>query len=670
MTLALLAPIGVVASTAAPSGAALPACTKTWTNTAGGSWDTAAGWSGGTLPTSTDHVCITVAGTYTVSVDDGGAAITVASLRVGNPGPGTDAQTLVVERAILNGDTALMATQGMETRARGSILLGDSDFNQVAIGVGGGAIVDNGGRMAQLDGQVATQIIRGDVVNTGTFRLDLPIRIEGALTTEGVLQVNHVLHVEDTMWTKGGTITGEWVVAAYDGLRVGDAVIGNPDARPGFVIEGGELSFESSQPIDVAVRGEVTVDGDTASRQDIRIQPLDAQDTTLTFTGTWTTRGDVYLQPGPTTEVTIAGSGPGATLVSEEQLERFTEHPGPATIDADLVTRGFLGTDDGVIEVTGDVEVEGEVGLGGGELTVGGDVDLEASSLLHTDVDGSDAGRLTVAGTATVDGVFEISTDTAPAVDTTVGVVTGASRTGTFEELAFIGSASWDPQYTATQVNLVRRASETASRRFVRAAYQDFLDRQPTTTELNQKATAIDGGTLTRASLVRQLSLSEEYVTALVQRFYADTLGRPGDPAGVAFWVDQLRTGRKTVAEVAGSFYASLEYFTRAGGTNTAWITDLYDVFFDRAPTGGDLTYWTGRITARGRTRVAIELFQSLESRRQRVDRLYGELLGRDGDPSGVDYWAGRITAEGDLALAVNLASSAEYLARAQVRYP
>ena len=249
-------------------------------------------------------------------------------------------------------------------------------------------------------------------------------------------------------------------------------------------------------------------------------------------------------------------------------------------------------------------------------------------------------------------------------------VITAATRTGTFDELVFTGSASYDPQYTATQVKLVRRAPESATRRFVRAAYQDFLDRQPTSTQLAQRAAAIEGGTLTRASLVRQLSLSEEYVTALVQRFYADTLGRPGDPAGVAFWVDQLRTGRKTVAEVAGSFYASAEYFTRAGGTNAAWIADLYGVFFDRAPTGGDLTYWTGRITARGRTRVAIELFQSLESRRQRVDRLYDELLGRDGDPGGIDYWAGRITPRATSPSPSTWPPRAEYLARAQDRYP
>ncbi|HMJ77195.1 MAG TPA: hypothetical protein VK507_14550, partial [Iamia sp.] len=83
VAVALVAPIGVVATTAAPSGAALPACTKTWTATNGGSWDIGASWSGGTVPLPTDHVCITTAGTYTVTLPDGGLAVTVASLTLG-----------------------------------------------------------------------------------------------------------------------------------------------------------------------------------------------------------------------------------------------------------------------------------------------------------------------------------------------------------------------------------------------------------------------------------------------------------------------------------------------------------------------------------------------------------------------------------------------------------
>jgi hypothetical protein len=66
------------------AGATTPSCTDIWTNAAGGPWDTASNWSTGKVPTSTDTVCITTAGSYTVVV--GNETITVANLTVGGPG--------------------------------------------------------------------------------------------------------------------------------------------------------------------------------------------------------------------------------------------------------------------------------------------------------------------------------------------------------------------------------------------------------------------------------------------------------------------------------------------------------------------------------------------------------------------------------------------------------
>jgi hypothetical protein len=677
VALALVAPIGVVAATAAPSSAALPACTKTWTNTSGGSWDTAASWSGGTVPTATDHVCLTTAGTYTVTLADteAEAPVTVASLRVGGTGSGTGTQTLVVSRGLAIEGSSLLATQGIEVQARGALELGESDRAQVSIGVGDGAIIANGGRISQVTGQEDVHEIHGDVVNSSHFRLDQAIFVEGTFTNDGdaLLEVNHVLHVEDTMWTKSGSISGEWAVVAYDGLRVGDAVIGSPAMRPVFSVEGGELSFESDRAIEISVVGDVTVTGDPADDQDISIQTEDGQDTTLTFTGTWTNWGYLSLEPGADADVSLVGSGPGATFVNRALVDRYGPEGAGATIAADVVNRGEIDTSDGVLDVTGTLRSSGVLDLRFGEITVGHDLILGPTSvtaLRLTAADGTDVGRINADGASAVDGVMEVDTSVAPAVGDSFTVITTSSRGGTFDDVRFLGPASYQIEHAATAVRLHRRASETTHQRFVRAAFQDFIGRQPDPKELSNHATRLDIGQQTRATLVRGLAGSEAYVTTLVQRFYADTLGRPGDAGGVAYWVDELRSGRKTVAQVAGSFYASPEYFVRAGNTNAAWITDLYDVFFERAPSGGDLSYWTGRVAGQGRTRVAVELYQSLESRRQRVDRLYQDLLGRPGDEDGVDYWAGRLTREGDLVLAVFLASSPEYLERAEERYP
>lgn len=204
---------------------------------------------------------------------------------------------------------------------------------------------------------------------------------------------------------------------------------------------------------------------------------------------------------------------------------------------------------------------------------------------------------------------------------------------------------------------------------FVRAAWPDFLDREPNETDFGVSAVAIDVGTRSRRSVVTELAASEEWVAAIVDGLYEDTLGRPGDPDGRAYWIDAIRSGRTTVAKAAAGFYASAEYVDGlGGGTLPSWIADLYQKVLGRTAGSADVDYWVGRVSARGRGWVALQIFQSRESATDRVQALYQALLGRAAEPAAVEFWAPRVVAQGDIALAVDLASSAEYLARAHQR--
>ncbi len=206
---------------------------------------------------------------------------------------------------------------------------------------------------------------------------------------------------------------------------------------------------------------------------------------------------------------------------------------------------------------------------------------------------------------------------------------------------------------------------------FVKAAYDDFLRRAPTREQLEYRVGRLLSGATTRASFVRELASSTEYVSTIVQRFYQDTLGRPGGSSEVSYWVDQIRGGRFTVAQTAASFYASNEYYSGiGGGTDRSWVTDLYQKLLGRTASGGDLDYWVAETVARGRSNVALRFFQSPESRATRVAALYRQLLGRSPGSADVSYWSPRILTQGDLALATTLASLPEYLDRAQGRFP
>jgi len=91
----------------------------------------------------------------------------------------------------------------------------------------------------------------------------------------------------------------------------------------------------------------------------------------------------------------------------------------------------------------------------------------------------------------------------------------------------------------------------------------------------------------------------------------------------------------------------------------------------NRAPDAAGLSAWVSATTspAWGRTKVAFEFYQSLESRLKRVDALYQVLLGRGPDATGWPFWADVVRSTGDITLAVSLANSEEYWLRANARF-
>lgn len=92
-------------------------------------------------------------------------------------------------------------------------------------------------------------------------------------------------------------------------------------------------------------------------------------------------------------------------------------------------------------------------------------------------------------------------------------------------------------------------------------------------------------------------SLVEQFVT----RFYQQCLLREPDSGGLAYWVAELESGRKSGADVARGFIHSTEFVNR-NVNNTDYVTILYRAFFDREPDVAGYAYWVGRLDS-GSTR-------------------------------------------------------------------
>ena len=164
-----------VGLSATPAAAQSPTCTISWNNWSGGSWSTAADWTvtgGGArrVPSSTDDVCITLPGTYTVTLS---AAVAVNEIALGNtPANSGDDETLTIE----SDDAALeLAANSTSTiGADGSLDVGDATTGgEYALLEGPStATVTNDGTLTTVAGSGGIRYLRSNLTNDGTVTID------------------------------------------------------------------------------------------------------------------------------------------------------------------------------------------------------------------------------------------------------------------------------------------------------------------------------------------------------------------------------------------------------------------------------------------------------------------------------------------------------------------
>ena len=203
---------------------------------------------------------------------------------------------------------------------------------------------------------------------------------------------------------------------------------------------------------------------------------------------------------------------------------------------------------------------------------------------------------------------------------------------------------------------------------FVRAAYRDFLDRDPTPSELQNETSALAAG-LPHTFLATRLSVSFDYLNGLVNDLYVATLGRPADPSGLSYWTTQLGSGSKLLADVTASFYGSGEYFRGiGGGTYESWVRDMYNKLLRRPSDPAGVAFWAAQ-ARKSRTKVAYGFFQSTESRRFRVDALFVHFLGRAPTAEDAALWSLELLEVGDIEAAAEIVAGIEYAFRANACY-
>jgi uncharacterized protein (TIGR03118 family) len=176
----------------------------------------------------------------------------------------------------------------------------------------------------------------------------------------------------------------------------------------------------------------------------------------------------------------------------------------------------------------------------------------------------------------------------------------------------------------------------TANQRFVAQAYNDLLQRPADPAGLAFWTNQLTQGA-SRQQIVAGIEGSGEYEAVVVNRLFRQFLHRGADAAGLSFWSAQLAAGA-TVEQVAAGIVGSQEFFmSQGGGTTNGFLAALYQDALGRAPdTMGQSGFAAALHNGASTTQVAAVVFGSGEFLTDQVQGFFQSFLHRAADSAGL----------------------------------
>jgi len=486
VSLALAAPWGGFAHAAT--------CDTSWASAVSGTWSDATKWTAG-VPSAAAKVCITVAGTYTVTGGGSAKGLTL--------GGSSGTQTLD-----LNGSTLALNTQGSGSNGIGShgvVLLRSDTGSYSWLNITGGTLTNAGSIQSNTSNySAALNYLDGTVVNNGTVAVNFSMTNEnrGSWTNAGKLTVGSgatFFHGSGDFTWNSGTITnsgalqqlgGGTFFANNAGALGGNAIaIQNASVAPsgtgsaaftvtgssrlssdiaaGYAlnVDGGTLAVDASR----TNNGTLTFGSDTGAYAWLNVE----NGATLTNAGTIQSNssnygaavnywygdvvniGTIAINFNTTNDAKGSWTSKGLlTVASGATLNLNTKNL--------TLTGGTLGGS-GTVQAATVTNTSGNVAPGAspGTLTITGGYTQSSKGKLTVEIAGNGAGQydvLAVTGAATLGGTLVLAPSFTATLGQTFGIVTAGSLTGKFKKVSKASIKSglyYAPTYTGTGSSLV-----------------------------------------------------------------------------------------------------------------------------------------------------------------------------------------------------------------------
>jgi len=330
----------------APSAARASGCENTFTNKEGGSWFTAANWSKKALPTSSEEVCITEPGTYSVTQTQTSGTVTVKALTIG---AASGKQTLV-EGSSSSVNAILTTTAGITIGTNGALTLTNGDGSANSATVVGPVL--NAGTITTEVAVGGARTLQGNLTNTGTLQINTNTAFSGegdALTNEGAIKLAEAKQLTASNKTSITNGAGGSILATGTGdvfmTGVGTKFVEGAGTTSGTLpvfVDDGALEYTGSGASTIAARGTDSLAGNLSAGQKLVIQSTCSENATATAAAGYSNGGAIALTNGDgcANNATLATSS--GTLANSGSISVEHEHGGARTLQGNLTNTGTL----------------------------------------------------------------------------------------------------------------------------------------------------------------------------------------------------------------------------------------------------------------------------------------------------------------------------------------
>lgn len=301
----------------------------------------------------------------------------------------------------------------------------------------------------------------------------------------------------------------------------------------------------------------------------------------------------------------------------------YTVDDGTATSDPVTVTLTVNAVNDAPTGVTDSYSTNEGVTLTIGASTgvLANDTDPEDDDLTATVVDSPTHGTLTLNS----DGSF------------TYVPTAGYSGADSFTYKANDGES--DSAKITVSLNVIADTVDTDPHDgYIDECYTKFLGRDAEDAGRQFYRDRLNSGAMDRFAMAFAIQHSPEYFTLQINQMYDDILERDSDAAGVSAHVNYLQAGG-SLDQLRAIFFGSDEYYSKAGGSTSGFLSSLYTDILNRSIDGTGTATWTDAMTnGTTRDKVAMSIMHSNEGSRDLITAAYDSYFDRDASESEISY--------------------------------